>query len=213
LLPRPWETIEAVDLTGFDLEDFPEITALPARLVALADVLGMTVGRDAAGVAFAAFVGCLCNVAWTPDPDWHRKLGRVETFKFKQWPIVPRLHALRQYALFGRVAVHCEPQYKSRAIGLVIKACSAFIEPASSFWKLDQAKAWLEMAQARRTLKKNQPISREALALLGDVQLAHVQNAISKGDIDLDSARPEKIPAPAALKWLGKGRRYRPSEA
>jgi hypothetical protein len=95
----------------------------------------------------------------------------------------------------------------------VIGAVEPFVARASEFWELEQAKEWLEAAQARRKLNENQPISVEALAVIGGVQLRHVKNQISKGEIELNDARPRQVPAPRALAWLEGCRRYYPSEA
>jgi hypothetical protein len=92
-------------------------------------------------------------------------------------------------------------------------AVEPFVARASEFWRLDQTKEWLVAAQARRELLKNHPISIEALALIGGVQLRHVKNQISKDEIELNDACPRQVPAPQALTWLERCRRYHPSEA
>jgi hypothetical protein len=210
---RPWETVEAINLDAFDPHDFHEVMALRDALFAMAEVLEMTVGQKAADAAFAALLGRPFRRDWIPDPDWRNALRGIQADRLATWPIVPRLHALRQYALFGRVTVNCDAQYKGRAIRAVIRAVEPFVAQASEFWELDRAKEWLVAAQARRTLKEKHPISIEALALIGGVQLRHVKNQISKGKIKLNNARPRQVPRREALKWLETCRRYYPSEA
>jgi hypothetical protein len=98
---RPWEIVDAINLDGFDLRDFREVMALPGIMLALAEVLGMTVSQQAVEAGFAALLGRPFHRGWMPDPNWRYALQTIRADRLATWPIVPRLHALRQYALFG----------------------------------------------------------------------------------------------------------------